>query len=55
MVDIVENGTDTETSLLISSMPPTKKEVYALIFDSQYDSYKGVVVYLKLFSGEIRK
>lgn len=27
----------------------------ALIFDSQYDSYKGVVVYLKLFSGEIKK
>jgi GTP-binding protein LepA len=26
-----------------------------LIFDSQYDSYKGVVVYLKLFSGEIKK
>jgi GTP-binding protein LepA len=28
---------------------------YALIFDSQYDSYKGVVVYLKLFSWEIKK
>lgn len=27
----------------------------ALIFDSQYDPYKGVVVYLKLFSGEIKK
>ena len=27
----------------------------ALIFDSQYDPYKGVVVYLKLFSGEIHK
>lgn len=26
-----------------------------LIFDSQYDSYKGVVVYLKLFSWEIKK
>lgn len=26
-----------------------------LIFDSQYDSYKWVVVYLKLFSGEIKK
>jgi GTP-binding protein LepA len=27
----------------------------ALIFDSQYDPYKGVVIYLKLFSGEIKK
>ena len=27
----------------------------ALIFDSQYDPYKGVVVFLKLFSGEIKK
>lgn len=27
----------------------------ALIFDSQYDSYKWVVVYLKLFSWEIKK
>ena len=26
-----------------------------LIFDSQYDPYKWVVVYLKLFSGEIKK
>ncbi len=32
--------------------PAAKK---ALIFDSQYDSYKWVVTYLKLFSGEIRK
>ncbi|PID84228.1 elongation factor 4 [Candidatus Gracilibacteria bacterium] len=27
----------------------------ALIFDSQYDMYKGVVIYIKLFSGEIRQ
>ena len=29
--------------------------VKALVFDSQYDIYKGVVVYIKLFSGTIRK
>jgi GTP-binding protein LepA len=51
----------TETCLMPSTDPSSLKErgqggeVYALIFDSQYDPYKGVVVYLKLFSGEIRK
>ena len=30
-------------------------EIRGLIFDSQYDSYRGVVVYLKLFSGNIRR
>ncbi len=32
-----------------------KNSVKALIFDSQYDVYKGVVVYVKLFSGKIEK
>ncbi len=26
-----------------------------LIFDSQYDSYRGIVIYIKLFSGSIRR
>ncbi len=33
----------------------TRETVKWLIFDSQYDPYKWVVVYLKLFSGEIKK
>lgn len=33
----------------------SRNVVKALIFDSQYDTYKWVVIYLKLFSGTIKK
>jgi len=40
-------------------IPPPKisdeKGLKALVFDSEYDIYRGIMVYIRLFSGEIRK
>lgn len=45
-----------ESELLVHESSKNESWVTkALIFDSQYDPYKGVVVYLKLFSWEIKK
>ena len=42
---------------VISEIPPPKgdgeKPLSALIFDSYYDSYKGVIVYIRVFDGSI--
>ncbi len=46
---------DTGGMIPLSPSDVTKSTVKWLIFDSQYDTYKWVVVYLKLFSWEIRK
>ncbi len=44
--------------MIVRDVPPPKGEreapLQALIFDSQYDSYRGVVVYCRVFNGVVR-
>lgn len=44
---------------IIENIPPAKKEpnepLSALIFDSFYDSYRGVIVIIRVFEGKIKK
>jgi GTP-binding protein LepA len=35
--------------------PPTDDVLRALVFDSHYDNYKGVMVYIRVMSGSLRK
>jgi GTP-binding protein LepA len=51
-------GVDEIISAVIDRIPPpkgdAKEPLSALIFDSHYDSYRGVVAYVRVFDGEIR-
>lgn len=57
-----KDGTNIEKLLeaVIQRVPPPpssdeKDETKALIFDSVYDAYRGVVAYVRLMSGELRR
>jgi len=56
-----KQGTNVEKVLerIIENIPPPKGEnenpLQALIFDSHYDSYKGVIAYVRLFEGNFKK
>src|SRR3990167_8901465 len=63
--DILEvsakNGTNVEKVLerIIKIVPPPKisdsANLKALIFDSTFDAYKGVIAYIRVFEGSIKK
>lgn len=56
-----KDGTNVEEVLkaVIKNVPAPKSaedgELKALIFDSVYDSYKGIVVYVRLFGGSVKR
>lgn len=52
-------GIEAILERIILEVPPPKEPadelLRALVFDSHYDTYRGVMVYIRLMSGEIRK
>ncbi|SFQ99723.1 translation elongation factor 4 [Desulfoscipio geothermicus] len=56
-----KNGTGVEEILeqIVAKIPPPKGDdeapLQALIFDSHYDSYKGVIAYIRVVEGSIKK
>lgn len=52
-------GVKTILDRIIEKVPApkvgTEKTEKALIFDSFYDTYKGVIIYVRLFSGELKQ
>ena len=52
-------GIETVLERIIIDIPPPKEppdaSLRALVFDSHYDSYRGVMVHIRVFSGEITK
>ena len=52
-------GIDQVLERVVADVPPPKSslntETRALIFDSYYDDYRGVILYIRIFDGQIKK
>lgn len=52
-------GVESILEAIVAKIPPPKGDtsnpLQALIFDSKFDAYKGVVILIRLFNGTIRK
>ncbi|HEX4774623.1 MAG TPA: translation elongation factor 4 [Candidatus Saccharimonadales bacterium] len=51
----VEQVLDSVVQLVPAPKIPKSPETRALIFDSYYDDYRGVILYVRVFDGAIRK
>lgn len=55
----VGTGTENVLEQIVARIPPAKiiheKPLRALIFDSIFDTYRGVIVYLRVFEGDLKE
>ncbi len=55
----VGTGTEEVLEQIVARIPPAKiihdKPLRALIFDSIFDTYRGVIVYLRVFEGDLKE
>jgi GTP-binding protein LepA len=51
-------GTSEILEAIVNRIPPPKieldKPLRALVFDSTFDSYRGIIVYIRIFDGELK-